>query len=150
LSRRCHKSSVRWIAEPTLWCSVADAALYQYSVLGDTTAEVSEWTPKLLAASATGTTSTAPNNSVRTAAQATLAPTGASVASVGSAVATANEAMIPLSAFARYAPGHTATISFNLAKGKSLSDAETAIHRAEDKIHMGMSAAAGGSWRSGA
>jgi multidrug efflux pump len=100
------------------------------------------------AATATSTTSTASNNSVRTAAQATLASTGASVASVGSAVATANEAMIPLSAVARYAPGHTplavnhqsqfvaATISFNLAKGKSLSDAETAIHRAEDKIHM--------------
>ena len=82
---------------------------------------------------------------MRTAAQATIASTGASVASTGAAVATSNEAMIPLSAFAHYAPGSTplavnhqsqfvaATISFNLAKGKSLSDAQAAIHRAEDE-----------------
>jgi multidrug efflux pump len=111
--------------------------------------------PTATAASATasatatsGATSAASNNSVRTAAQATIASAGASVASTGSAVATSNEAMVPLSAFAHYAPGATplavnhqsqfvaATISFNLAKGKSLSDAETAIHAAEEKIHM--------------
>ncbi len=92
--------------------------------------------------------STASNNAVRTAAQATIASTGASVASVGASVATGNEAMVPLSAFAHFAPGHTplavnhqsqfvaATLSFNLAKGKSLSDAEAAIRRAEEKIRM--------------
>ena len=90
----------------------------------------------------------AANNAVRTAAQAAIASTGASVASAGSAVATGNVAMVPLSAFARYAPGSTplavnhqsqfvaATLSFNLAKGKSLSDAEAAIARAEQDIHM--------------
>ena len=47
--------------------------------------------------------------------------------------------MVPFSAFAAFAPGHTplgvnhqgqfaaATISFNLAPGKALSDAQTAI-----------------------
>ncbi len=101
----------------------------------------------LTGASQTGL-STASNNAVRIAAQATLASAGASVASAGASVATSNEAMVPLLAFARYAPGHTplavnhqsqfvaATLSFNLARGKSLSDAETAIHRAEEKIHM--------------
>jgi multidrug efflux pump len=88
---------------------------------------------------------------VRAAAQAALAAngaTGASSASVGAAVATRNEAMIPLSAVARFAPGRTplavnhqsqfvsATISFNLGPGNSLSDAEDAIRRAEEKIHM--------------
>jgi multidrug efflux pump len=92
--------------------------------------------------------STASNNAVRTAAQATIASAGSSVGSAGASVATSNEAMAPLSAFAHYAPGHTplavnhqsqfvaATLSFNLAKGKSLSDAETVIHSAEEKIHM--------------
>jgi multidrug efflux pump len=56
--------------------------------------------------------------------------------------------MTPLSAFAHYAPANTplavnhqsqfvaATISFNLADGKSLSDASTAIQKAVQDIHM--------------
>ena len=101
--------------------------------------------------SATNSASLAANNTVRTAAQATLAAsgsTGSSSASVGAAVATSVETMVPLSAVAHFSPGRTplsvnhqsqfvaATISFNLTKGKSLSDAVTAIHRAEEKIHM--------------
>ncbi|HTV68306.1 MAG TPA: efflux RND transporter permease subunit [Rhizobiaceae bacterium] len=101
--------------------------------------------------SATNSASLAANNAVRTAAQATLAAsgsTGSSSASVGAAVATSVETVVPLSAVAHFSPGRTplavnhqsqfvaATISFNLAKGKSLSDAEAAIHRAEEKIHM--------------
>jgi multidrug efflux pump len=56
--------------------------------------------------------------------------------------------MVPLSAFTKYAPGNTplavnhqalfvaATISFNLAPGKSLSDATDAVMEAMRKINM--------------
>ncbi len=59
--------------------------------------------------------------------------------STGSAVATSAETMVPLAAFSSYGPGTTplavnhqglsvaSTISFNLAPGKSLSDATSAI-----------------------
>lgn len=144
--------------QPTLSSSVASAAnvgvpigniaspLPNLSVSLAQTATSARATP-----STNSSPSGASNNSVRTAAQATIAAngaTGSSRASVGAAVATANEAMIPLSAVARYAPGSTplavnhqsqfvaATISFDLARGKSLSDAEAAIRGAEEKIRM--------------
>jgi multidrug efflux pump len=97
---------------------------------------------------ASSAASAAANNSVRTAAQAAIASTGNSSASTGAAVATSAEAMVPLSALAHYAPGNTplavnhqsqfvaTTISFSLAKGKSLSDAADAIRRAEEASHM--------------
>ena len=56
--------------------------------------------------------------------------------------------MVPLSAFANFAPGHTplsvnhqgpfaaATISFNLAEGRSLSEAKTEIDNAIERIGM--------------
>ena len=56
--------------------------------------------------------------------------------------------MVPLSAFAKYAPGHTplsvnhqgqfaaTTISFNLAPGRSLSEAKTEIDKAIERIDM--------------
>jgi multidrug efflux pump len=56
--------------------------------------------------------------------------------------------MVPLSAFARFAPGHTplsvnhqgpfaaTTISFNLAEGRSLSEAKTEIDNAIERIGM--------------
>ena len=62
--------------------------------------------------------------------------------STGSAVATSAETMVPLAAFSSYGPGTTplavnhqglsvaTTISFNLAPGKSLSDATAAISSA--------------------
>jgi multidrug efflux pump len=95
------------------------------------------------AASASGSTSTssAANNAVRTAAQASIGATGKSASSTGAAVATSVEAMVPLSAVARYAPAQTplavnhqsglvaTTISFNLPPNQSLSDAEAAIAR---------------------
>jgi multidrug efflux pump len=93
-------------------------------------------------------TSSAANNAVRTAAQATIASTGNSSASTGSSVATSVENMVPLSAFARYAPGNTplavnhqsqfvaATISFNLMPGKSLSEAQASIQRAVQAINL--------------
>ena len=100
------------------------------------------------ASAATSTTSTASNNAVRTAAQAGIASTGNSSASAGSAVATAAETMVPLSAIAHFGPGNTplsvnhqsqfvaSTISFNLAAGKSLSDATAGIQRAVQAIGL--------------
>jgi multidrug efflux pump len=92
--------------------------------------------------------STASNNAVRTAAQSAIATTGHGSASTGAAVATSAETMIPLSAFAHYGPDNTplavnhqsqfvaATISFNLPPSKSLSDAQAAITKAMQSIHM--------------
>ena len=77
-----------------------------------------------------------------------LASTGRTSASTGSPVSTAVETMVPLAAFTHYAPGNTplgvnhqglfvaSTISFNLAPGKSLSDAVRAIKDAETRIGM--------------
>jgi multidrug efflux pump len=92
--------------------------------------------------------SAAANNAVRTAAQAAIATTGHGSASTGAAVATSAESMVPLSAFAQYGPGTTplavnhqsqfvaTTISFNLPAGKSLSDAQAAIERAKQQVHL--------------
>jgi multidrug efflux pump len=99
-------------------------------------------------AAAVATSSTAANNAVRTAAQAAIATTGHGSASTGAAVATSAESMVPLSAFAQYGPGTTplavnhqsqfvaTTISFNLPAGKSLSDAQAAIERAKQQVHL--------------
>ncbi|HEY1447504.1 MAG TPA: efflux RND transporter permease subunit [Caulobacteraceae bacterium] len=69
-------------------------------------------------------------------------------ASQGVAVSTTPETLVPLSAFAHWADGATpnsvnhqdtspaTTISFNLAAGKSLSDATRAINRAEAQIGL--------------
>ena len=69
-------------------------------------------------------------------------------AQTGTAVATTKEREIPLSAFATYGPDFTpvsvnhqdgqaaTTLSFNLPPGKALSDAQAAIARAVDAIHM--------------
>ncbi len=91
-------------------------------------------------ASITATARNAQNNSI--------AVVGNAVASTGSPVSTSQETMAPLSAFARYEPGHTAlsinhqglfvatTISFNLAVGASLSQAVEEIERAVKEINM--------------
>ncbi len=88
------------------------------------------------------------NNAQRNAAQNAIAASGSSVASSGAAVSTGAETMIPLGAVARFARGHTAlsvnhqsqfvsvTISFNLAPGRSLSDAQAAIAKAVADLHM--------------
>ncbi len=71
-----------------------------------------------------------------------LAASGHSSASAGAAVSTSQETMIPLSAFAHFGPGQTplsvnhqgqfaaTTISFNLAPGHALSEAQKAIEDA--------------------
>jgi len=69
-------------------------------------------------------------------------------AQTGQAVSTSTQTMVPLSAFASYALSSTpssvnhqgssvaATISFNLAEGASLSQAEAAVRDAQDSIGM--------------
>ncbi len=88
------------------------------------------------------------NNSQRNAAQNAIAASGSSSASAGAAVSTGAETMVPLSAVARFSQGKTAlsvnhqsqfvaaTLSFNLAPGRSLSDASAAIGRAVAALHM--------------
>ena len=104
--------------------------------------------PTSSSSSSSSSTSSAANNAVRTAAQSSLGSTGSSSTSTGAAVATSVESMVPLSAFATYGPGDTplavnhqsqfvaTTISFNMAAGKSLSDAQTAITEETQSIHM--------------
>jgi multidrug efflux pump len=75
-----------------------------------------------------------------------IANVGHGSASTGAAVSTNAETMVPLSAFTHYQPGQVplavnhqglfaaTTISFNLADGKSLGDAVTAINEAMNRI----------------
>jgi len=83
----------------------------------------------------------------RTAVTGPTAPSGRA-GSQGVAVSATPETIVPLSAFATWADGATpnsvnhqdtspaTTVSFNLAPGKSLSDATKAIAQAEASIHM--------------
>ena len=87
-------------------------------------------------------------DTARNQATNSLANTGHGVASTGAAVSTASEQMVPLGAFSHYAPGSTplsvnhqgafvaTTLSFNVAPNRSLSDAQAAIARAVNEIHM--------------
>ena len=79
---------------------------------------------------------------VRNQSTNSLTAIGKTAASTGAAVSTKAEKMVPLSAFSSFGPGTTplavnhqgtfvaSTISFNLASGKSLSDATAAIDEA--------------------
>ncbi|MGH6799053.1 MAG: efflux RND transporter permease subunit, partial [Roseiarcus sp.] len=102
-------------------------------------------------ASTTGTRSTAATiaaDSARNLATNALAASGHSAASSGAAVSTSFETMVPLSAFAHFSQGHAplsinhqgpfaaTTISFNLAQGRSLSEAKTEIDNAIERIGM--------------
>ena len=85
---------------------------------------------------------------MRTAAQATITSTANGNASSASPVSTAAETMTPLPAYSQYGPGNTplavnhqnefvaTTISFNLAPGKSLSDAAAAFQHAAQAIRL--------------
>jgi multidrug efflux pump len=85
-------------------------------------------------------------DAARNLAQNALANTTHGATSTGAAVSTAAEAMVPLSAFTHFGPGNTplsvnhqglfvaTTISFNLAPGRSLSDAVTAVGEVMNQI----------------
>ncbi len=90
---------------------------------------------------ASASTQTPASSAARNAAQNSIGATGKSASSAGAAVSTAQETMVPLSAFAKWGPGNTplavnhqgqfvaGTISFNLPPGRSLSDAQAAVQR---------------------
>jgi len=94
------------------------------------------------------TAATIAQDTVRNSQLNAIATLGHGATSTGAAVSTAAEPMIPLAAVAKFGLGKTplavnhqghyvaATISYNLAEGKSLSDGEAAIHQAERAIHM--------------
>jgi multidrug efflux pump len=100
------------------------------------------------ATAATSTAASIAADAARNLATNSLAASGRSSASTGSAVSTSVETMIPFSAFANLAQGHTplsvnhqgpfpaSTISFNLAPGKAISDAQKAIEDAVRDIGM--------------
>ena len=97
------------------------------------------------------------SSSARNAATNALANTGKGSASSAAAVSTSKETMVPLSAFTHFGAGNTplavnhqglfvaATISFNLAPGKALSDATVVVDEAIRQI--GMPAAIRGSFQ---
>ncbi|SDN32131.1 multidrug efflux pump [Methylobacterium phyllostachyos] len=105
------------------------------------------------AAASASTADTASNAAAIASDSARNASSNAIAASKGGAsssapVSAAKETMVPLSAFARIEPGNAptqvshqglfvaTTISFNLAPGKSLSDATDAIDRAMANLHL--------------
>ncbi|WP_428532351.1 efflux RND transporter permease subunit [Rhodopila sp.] len=109
------------------------------------------------AATTTTTAATIASSSSRNAANNALANVGKGSASSGAAVSTSAETMVPLASFATYGPGDTAlavnhqgpfvatTISFNLAPGKSLSEATAAVQQA--MLWIGMPASIHGSFQ---
>ncbi|MGK9169197.1 efflux RND transporter permease subunit [Inquilinus limosus] len=100
------------------------------------------------AAGTVGTAAVGVNDAARNAATNALANAGRRGTSSGAAVSTAQETMVPLSAISHVGPGNTplsvnhqglfaaTTISFNLAPGKSLSDAAAAVQQAMVDLHM--------------
>ena len=98
--------------------------------------------------SSSSTAATIAADSARNLATNGLAASGHSAASAGAAVSSSEETMIPFDALSSLSTGHTplsvnhqgvfasTTISFNLAQGKALSDAEKAIEAAVLQIGM--------------
>jgi multidrug efflux pump len=103
-------------------------------------------TPKIASLTGSGATSLDPNAAVRNQRTNAIAVSGRGVASTGAAVSTSAETMIPLSQVTRYEFGTTplavnhqglfvaTTISFNLALGKTLSDAVTYVNSTMHEI----------------
>jgi multidrug efflux pump len=100
------------------------------------------------AANAPATAEAIAADSARNQATNSLTAVGKGGSSTGAAVSTGAETMVPLAAFSTYGPGNTplavnhqgmfaaSTLSFNLAPGKSLSDAVAAIAAAGDSIGL--------------
>ena len=98
--------------------------------------------------SSTSTAATIAADSVRNLATNSIAAAGKSSASAGASVSNSAEKMVPLSAVASFGPGLSplsvnhqggfvaSTISFNLAPGHSLSEAQQAIDEATLDIGM--------------
>jgi len=94
----------------------------------------------------TSTSSTIAADAARNLALNSIGNTGKGAASTGSAVSTAAETMVPLSAVTHYAPGNiplavnhqglfvASTMSFNLAPGSSLSDAVATVNEVMTRL----------------
>jgi multidrug efflux pump len=103
---------------------------------------------KTTAATAASTAATVAADAARNQRTNALANTGHNSASTGASVSTFSEKMVPLSAFAKFAPGNAplavphhglfvaSTISFNLKPGISLSDATAAVDAAIARLHV--------------
>jgi multidrug efflux pump len=129
------------VAPAALSSSAASATNASFAV-------ASNVVPLAPSTSTSSASNTSASGAVRTAAQAAIASTGGGMASTGSAVSTAAETISPLVGFTKYQPGHTplavnhqsqyvaTTLSFNLAPGKSLSDATEAIAKAGRDIQL--------------
>jgi multidrug efflux pump len=105
-------------------------------------------TPAASGSAATTAAAQIAGDTARNQANNSLANTGHGATSTGAAVSTAAETMVPLSAVAKFGPGNTplavnhqglfvaATISFNLAPGVSLSQAQQQIDNAVSNLDM--------------
>ncbi|MGH7058839.1 MAG: efflux RND transporter permease subunit, partial [Stellaceae bacterium] len=105
-------------------------------------------TPAKAASTAATTAAAIASDTQRNLVNNALANTGRTATSTGAAVSTAQETMVPLSAVSHFGPGNTplavnhqglfvaATISFNLAPGVSLGEAQQAITEAVDGLDM--------------
>ena len=105
-------------------------------------------TPAKAASTAATTAAAIAGDTQRNLVNNALANTGRTATSTGAAVSTAQETMVPLSAVSHFGPGNTplavnhqglfvaATISFNLAPGVSLGEAQQAITEAVDGLDM--------------
>jgi multidrug efflux pump len=140
------------VVSQSLSSATASAANPTFAVASNAVAPISNVVSLAVttsgSSSSSSASSAASNNAVRTAAQATITTTGNGSASAAPDVSTSAETMTPLPAFTQYGPGTTplavnhqsefvaSTISFNLAPGKSLSDAQAAFQHATQKIHL--------------
>ncbi len=139
------------VVTPSLSSAAASAANPTFALASNAVPLASNVVPRALTtttSSASSASSAAANNAVRTAAQATITSTANGNASSASPVSTAAETMTPLPAYSQYGPGNTplavnhqnefvaTTISFNLAPGKSLSDAAAAFQHAAQAIRL--------------
>ena len=109
---------------------------------------ISAKTPAASGSAATTAAAQIASDTARNQANNALANTGHGATSTGAAVSTASETMVPLSAFSHFGPGNTplavnhqslfvaATISFNLAPGESLGQAQRAIEDAVERLDM--------------
>jgi len=113
------------------------------------TAAVASTVTSAAGSTTSGTTATDTSSDSRRNQQLNaLVSTVGGSASTASSLSTSTETMVPLSAFTSYGPGLTplsighqgpfvaTTISFNLAKGKTLGDAVAAINRTMADIHV--------------
>jgi multidrug efflux pump len=126
-----------------LWISTAGG-----TVNGSQSTNAVAGTVTSTATSANSTASSIASDTARNLATNSLANTGRGAVSTGSAVTIAAEPTIPLASFAQYAPGTTplavnhqgtfvaTTISFNLAPNASFSQAQEAVSRVVNELHL--------------